>query len=150
MAKVIKIEGEIVSIGTNDGGIDEVRLCDLQFQPVIGDEVELFRTENQTLVTKIEAKTETPNSGVNINVQNTNAVPQQTIYTHGKAVNKVVYCLLAIFLGGIGVHKFYANKIGIGIVYLLFCWTWVPSAIAFIEFIIGLTKKSDDNGMIIV
>ena len=46
MSKIIKIEDGIVLIGTNDGGIDEVRLCDLQFSPQIGDEVEIFKTEN--------------------------------------------------------------------------------------------------------
>jgi TM2 domain-containing membrane protein YozV len=150
MAKIIKLEGEIVSIGADDGGIDEVRLSDLQFIPQIGDEVEVFKTENQIIVTKIEKKMESANSGININVQNTNTVPQQNMYVHGKAVNKVVYCLLAFFLGGIGVHKFYSGRIGAGIAYLLFCWTGIPAVIALVEFIIALTKKSDDFGMIII
>ena len=30
----------------------------------------------------------------------------------GKPVNKIIYCILAFFLGGNGVHKFYAGKIG--------------------------------------
>ena len=30
-------------------------------------------------------------------------------------VNKVIYILVAIFLGGIGVHKFYADKVGQGL-----------------------------------
>lgn len=41
--------------------------------------------------------------------------------------------ILALFLGGLGVHKFYLNKIGLGILYLLFCWTSIPSWIALIE-----------------
>lgn len=48
--------------------------------------------------------------------------------------------LLGILLGGIGVHKFYLNKVGLGIVYVLFCWTFVPAIIGFIEGIIYLTQ----------
>lgn len=65
-----------------------------------------------------------------------------------RGVNKLAYCLLAFFLGGIGAHKFYAGKILPGVLYLLFCWTFIPGIIAFIEFLIGLTKESDENGMI--
>ena len=65
-----------------------------------------------------------------------------------KGVNKIGYCLLAFFLGGIGVHKFYAGKAGAGILYLLFCWTFIPGILAFIDFIIGLCKPADENGNI--
>jgi TM2 domain-containing membrane protein YozV len=34
--------------------------------------------------------------------------------------NKVVAGLLAIFVGGLGIHKFYLGKVGQGILYLLF------------------------------
>ncbi len=77
----------------------------------------------------------------------------QNVYeaTDGKKpVNKIAYCLLAFFLGGLGVHKFYAGKIGMGIVYLLFCWTTIPGIIAFIEMIIALTKESDSKGNILL
>jgi len=47
--------------------------------------------------------------------------------------NKVVAGLLAIFLGGFGIHKFYLGKPVSGILYLLFCLTFIPSIIAFIE-----------------
>ena len=47
--------------------------------------------------------------------------------------------LFAIFLDGIGVHKFYLGKVGLGILYLLFCWTFIPSVIGLIEGIIYLT-----------
>ena len=76
---------------------------------------------------------------------NANEVPEGK-----KLVNKVAYCLLAFFLGGFGIHKFYAGKIGLGIVYILFSWTVIPSIIAFIEMIIALTKDSDANGNIII
>lgn len=44
----------------------------------------------------------------------------------------------------------YAGKVGTGIIYLLFCWTMIPSFIAFIDFIIGLCKPADSNGNILI
>lgn len=154
MAKIIKIKDDIVSIGTNEGGIKEVRIADISFTPKIGDEVELYETENDLIVTKKEEKKQDNNSnaGININVSNNNQTGAQPTYiaNNTKAVNKVVYCLLAFFLGGIGVHKFYAGKTGTGILFLLFCWTFIPCLIAFVDFIIGICKKADANGNILV
>ena len=150
MAKIIKINNDIVSIGTNEGGIKEVRITDLNFTPTVGDEVEIYETETDLIITKKETKQEIPNSGININVSNNQTGSQPGYDNTTKAVNKVVYCVLAFFLGGIGAHKFYAGKVGAGIVYLLFCWTFIPGVIAFIELIIGLCKKSDANGNILV
>jgi TM2 domain-containing membrane protein YozV len=47
--------------------------------------------------------------------------------------NKNTAVILALFLGGLGIHKFYLGRPVMGIVYLVFCWTFVPAAIAFIE-----------------
>ena len=55
--------------------------------------------------------------------------------------NKVTAGVLGILLGGLGVHKFYMGKVGLGIVYLLFCWTYIPAFIGFIEGIIYLTSN---------
>ena len=41
--------------------------------------------------------------------------------------------LLALFLGGFGIHKFWLNEIVPGVLYLLFCWTFIPAIIALIE-----------------
>jgi TM2 domain-containing membrane protein YozV len=41
--------------------------------------------------------------------------------------------LLALFLGGLGIHKFYLGQAGLGVLYLIFCWTGIPSIVAFIE-----------------
>ena len=47
--------------------------------------------------------------------------------------NPTTAILWAIFLGGLGAHKFYMGETGLGILYLLFCWTYIPGIIAFIE-----------------
>ena len=52
--------------------------------------------------------------------------------------NKMVAGLLALFIGGLGIHKFYLNKPTQGVLYILFCWTFIPSIVAFIEGIIYL------------
>ncbi len=71
--------------------------------------------------------------------------------------DKVAAGLLAIFLGGLGIHKFYLGYTGAGLVYLLtntigFAFTWVflfiPNIIlgimALIEGIIYLTKTDEE------
>jgi len=55
--------------------------------------------------------------------------------------NKIVAFLLAWFLGRIGVHKFYLGQTGWGILYLLFCFTFIPSIAAFVEGIVYLTMS---------
>lgn len=156
MAKILQVTADVVTIGMEDGSISEVRPCDLNFTPSVGDEVQVFQNETKTIVSKVEKELPPQNpatNGININVSNnnTNSNTVPTYVANGKkAVNKVVYCLLAFFLGGIGIHKFYAGKIGTGILYIVFCWTFIPAFIAFIEFIIALFKKSDANGMILV
>lgn len=57
--------------------------------------------------------------------------------------SKIVAGLFAILLGGIGIHKFYLGKIGQGIVYILFCWTFIPALIGFVEGIIYLTMSDE-------
>lgn len=55
--------------------------------------------------------------------------------------DKTTAAILAFFLGGIGVHKFYLNQTGAGVIYLLFCWTGFPALIAFAEFIYFLVMS---------
>jgi len=47
--------------------------------------------------------------------------------------NKTTAALFALFLGGIGVHKFYLGQTAAGVLYLLFFWTFIPALIAFVE-----------------
>lgn len=70
-----------------------------------------------------------------------NAAVSAPAYSRTKS--KVAAFLLAWLLGGIGGHKFYLNRVGQGILYLLFCWTFIPSAIAFIEGIVYITMDDE-------
>jgi TM2 domain-containing membrane protein YozV len=56
-------------------------------------------------------------------------------YQHYQAARRdeVVGILLALFLGGFGVHHFYLRRTGLGILYLCFCWTGIPSLLGLIE-----------------
>ena len=58
--------------------------------------------------------------------------------------NKWVAIILAFFFGGLGAHKFYLGKIGQGILYLLFCWTFIPALVSLVEMIIYLTMSDKE------
>nr|WP_311773451.1 TM2 domain-containing protein [Listeria marthii] len=68
----------------------------------------------------------------------------------GKLVNKWVYVALALLLGTFGAHKFLAGKNGQGVLYVVFCWTGIPSIISFIEGIVAIFKKADANNEILI
>ncbi|MBQ4133322.1 MAG: TM2 domain-containing protein [Desulfovibrionaceae bacterium] len=60
-----------------------------------------------------------------------------------KGKSRVAAGILGILLGGLGIHKFYMGRIGFGILYLLFFWTWIPAIIGFIEGIIYLCESDE-------
>jgi hypothetical protein len=57
--------------------------------------------------------------------------------------SRIAAALLAFFLGGLGVHKFYLGRMVWGFVYLLFCWTFIPAFVSFIEFIVYLCMSDE-------
>lgn len=58
--------------------------------------------------------------------------------------SKVTAGVLALLLGGIGIHKFYTGAWGWGIIYIVFCWTYVPALIALVEGIRYLVLTPED------
>ena len=79
-------------------------------------------------------------------------------------VNKIAYALLAIFLGSLGIHRFYARRPVSGVMYILMVifgtvfgvfifplfLAVVPGILGFIEGIIALVEADDGNGNLIV
>ncbi len=58
--------------------------------------------------------------------------------------DKSTAAVLAFFFGGIGVHRFYVGHIGLGIFYLIFCWTFIPIFISIIDCIVWICTSDDD------
>jgi len=58
--------------------------------------------------------------------------------------NKTTAALLALFLGGLGAHKFYLGRSGMGLIYLVFCWTTVPLLISLVEGIQFLSMSESE------
>lgn len=56
--------------------------------------------------------------------------------------SKGVSVALALLLGGLGIHKFYLGRAGTGFLYLIFCWTFIPALLGFIDALILLSKPS--------
>lgn len=76
-------------------------------------------------------------------------VRQASPFAHLAAVapngkSKLAAVLFAFFLGSFGFHKFYLGRIGAGVLYLLFCWTFIPSVLGIIDAILLLIMSDED------
>ena len=58
--------------------------------------------------------------------------------------DRIVVALLALFISGFRIHKFYLNDMNMGVIYLIFSWTGIPEIIGFIEGIIYLTSSNGE------
>ncbi len=91
----------------------EVIASDCVVCPKCGRQVEQLRSEQtQTAQPQIVINNSNNNSNVNTNQ---NGGP---VVIMGRAKNKWVALLLCIFLGYLGVHKFYEGRVGMGLLYL--------------------------------
>lgn len=72
-----------------------------------------------------------------VNIQPSNDAPVK------KPKSRVVAAVLALCLGGLGAHHFYLGNYVRGIIYLVLCWTYVPSIVGFVEGIIYLTQSDE-------
>lgn len=110
MAKIIKIQDDVVSVGTDDGNFFTVASADLNFKPSVGDEVDVFKNGDTPLVVKRE-KTVSQNPLM----ENALLSDEEMLSPKSRAASSV----LCFFLGTLGVHNFYLGRIGRGICQLV-------------------------------
>ncbi len=58
--------------------------------------------------------------------------------------SKFTTAMLALFLGGLGIHRFYLSQNKLGLIYLLFCWTFIPAIIATIDFFVFIFMSENN------
>ena len=63
-------------------------------------------------------------------------------------VHKGLYLVICLFLGGAGIHKFYAGKWFMGLLYLAFCWTGIPVVLALFDLLGAMFKRTNEYGQI--
>ena len=68
---------------------------------------------------------------VNNYIQQTAAMQPHVVVRPYKS--RSVATLLALFLGGLGAHHFYRGNTLLGLLYVFFCWTFIPAIIAVVE-----------------
>lgn len=71
-----------------------------------------------------------------------------SIKYNDKKKSSLIGIILAVFLGTFGVHKFYQGKIVWGIIYILFCWSGIPTVWSWIEAITMIPWAKAHNALL--
>lgn len=135
--KVLAVDGNRVRLGLEDGTMKYAELSDFSGSPIIGKYYDGYRDEVGREFYSISDRPD-------------RTYTEASTKGRGKVVNKWTYFLLAFFLGGVGAHKFYAGKMGLGIIYLIFAATGLPAFIGIVEGVFALSKETDAYGNIVV
>lgn len=61
-----------------------------------------------------------------------------------KQKTKTVALLLALFLGGFGIHHFYLGRNTAGVLSVLFFWTFIPALVAVVNVVQILVMSDRD------
>lgn len=166
MKKIVKANGaEVVIFDEVTNEYSKLQPSDFDFVPQVGDLVEVHQFDDEVIINKIKALSSEDKININIvneNKNENNSVNQNTntnVNTlvdafvsqgTGKRVNKWVYVALAILLGSIGAHHFYAGDTRRGVWYLLLSWTMIPALFGFFQGLSAALKPADEFGMITV
>ena len=100
MTKIIKLDGEDVILGTDDGKIRKVRIYDIHFAPAVGDEVEIYEGDGEIIITKKEVPNEKKNDYIDQTdyyhpqCGNTNVL---LVFLYTTLITSIVACFLPVF-----------------------------------------------------
>lgn len=72
-----------------------------------------------------------------VGIEQTDEIPQK------KTKSRAIAAVLALCLGGLGAHHFYLGNYIRGIIYLVLCWTYIPSIVGCVEGIIYLAQSDE-------
>jgi len=70
--------------------------------------------------------------------------PSMFTATAPNGKSKLAAALFALFLGGLGIHKFYLGQTAWGVAYLLLSWTCIPIIVGVIEGILLLVMSDEE------
>ena len=96
MTKIIKLDGEDVLLGTDDGKIQKVKIYDIHFAPAEGDEVEVYESDGSIIVTKKETPKENNNQVNNYIVQN-QGTDIVRVFLYIAMIASIIACFLPLF-----------------------------------------------------
>jgi TM2 domain-containing membrane protein YozV/predicted RNA-binding Zn-ribbon protein involved in translation (DUF1610 family) len=100
------------------------------------------RNLNNLSTTLRTSRQENPNS-LNINFNNDafdNRRNKQRARGYKTKTSAALWCF---FLGGVGAHHFYLGNTVRGILYLLFCWIYIPALLSLIDLIVILCTNEE-------
>ena len=104
MTKIIKLDGEDVILGTDDGKIRKVRIYDVHFAPAEGDEVEVYESDGSIIVTKkVMPKENNYNDQTNNNIVQNSRTDIVRVFLYIAMIVSILACFLPLvsisFLG---------------------------------------------------
>ena len=125
MVEILKINGNEVKIGTDDGKVITTPISSIAYpDPQVGDKVTVYKDGNSYIIKKAASAADL----------------YQTKANGTRSINKHVFVWVANFIaGGFGVDRFLRGQIGLGVCKLLFGWLTL-GIWPFVDWIISMTK----------
>ena len=106
------------------------------------------KTEEMPSHTPVGSSSEQSHIIANVNNGNTNERQaynrSYSTQSYRREKSRTTAAILAIVIGDFGIHHFNLRNTGLGMLYLIFFWTWIPAIIAFIEGIVYLCMSDEE------